>query len=158
MTLITATTYLEDLNLNPKIFNPLRRSGIHTINDLIQMTKDQLIALPQLGPKTVDELEQIIRPAGFALKRSNGYVKRQNEYEVLQQIHGELKSILAREEKRHEMDQHLVVGASDAIEEAIALLEEVMDGGDPGDVTGEPPITSAEMHSAAWKQHQEMHR
>jgi hypothetical protein len=43
--------------------------------------------------------------------------------------------------------------------EAIGYLEKAIEWpGEIEDSYGEPPITMAEMHSAAWKEHQEAHR
>jgi hypothetical protein len=44
--------------------------------------------------------------------------------------------------------------------EAIGLLERATEWDEPTDneLTGEPPITADEIHTAAWKEHQEAHR
>jgi hypothetical protein len=56
------------------------------------------------------------------------------------------------------MDEHLVPGDSDVVQEAIGLLEEIIDYDPTPNEPGEPPMTMNEMHSAAWKEHQEMRR
>ena len=68
-----------------------------------------------------------------------------------------LKAILERESKRHQMDQDLVPGDDDVVQEAIGLLEEIIDYDPTPNELGEPPITLDEMHTAAWKEHQAMH-
>jgi hypothetical protein len=68
-----------------------------------------------------------------------------------------LKAILERESKRHQMDQDLVPGDDDVVQEAIGLLEEIIDYDPTPNELGEPPITLDEMHAAAWKEHQAMH-
>ena len=86
-----------------------------------------------------------------------------NEYSRIQNITTELKDIIAREdEKRPLKKMHLSLFSYEHLEEVIEILEEIiMDGGgydsDGGDYYGEPPITANEMHTAAWKQHVEMH-
>ena len=82
----------------------------------------------------------------------------QNEYYYLEEVRSILKNVLAREARRHIMDEHLVPGTGDVIEEIIAMLEEQLDYDPTPNEPGEPPITAAEMHAAAWKEHQEMHR
>jgi hypothetical protein len=62
-----------------------------------------------------------------------------NEYHQLQLVVDALKAICAREDKRHMMDAHL-------------------DYDPTPNEPGEPPITAYEMHTAAWQEHQEMHR
>ena len=81
-----------------------------------------------------------------------------NEYTHLQRIINELKEVLARDDKRHEMDEHLTPSMRSLIEyEIIPVLENELDYDPTDDMGGEPPITADEMHTAAWNQHQEMH-
>ena len=86
-----------------------------------------------------------------------------NEYQAVGQVLADLKAIVQRENQRHQMDQHLVSGMLDLIEnEIIPLLENEIDV-DPtsqflyDNDGGEPPMTAAEVHHAAWVQHQVMH-
>jgi hypothetical protein len=70
----------------------------------------------------------------------------------------ELKAIYQREEKRVFTINNLPPGATDLIIEAIGLLEKATEWpGDCDDDPGEPPMTMDEMHTAAWREHQEMH-
>ncbi len=81
-----------------------------------------------------------------------------NEYTHLQRIIKELKEVLARDDKRHQMDEHLTPSMRALLEEEIIpVLENELDYDPTDDMGGEPPITADEMHTAAWKQHQEMH-
>jgi len=82
---------------------------------------------------------------------------KKNEYHQLQEAVNMLKAILERESKRHQMDQDLVPGDDDVVQEAIGLLEEIIDYDPTPNELGEPPITLDEMHTAAWKEHQAMH-
>jgi hypothetical protein len=71
----------------------------------------------------------------------------------------ELKAITAREEKRPLGHNDLPYHAEELIPEAIELLTQAIEWpGEIEDSYGEPPITMDEMHSAAWKEHQEAHR
>ena len=86
-----------------------------------------------------------------------------NEYAHLQRIIKELKEVLERDGKRHEMDQDLTPSIRALLEdEIIPVLENELDY-DPtpqylyDNTGGEPPITTGEMHHAAWVQHQELH-
>jgi hypothetical protein len=87
-----------------------------------------------------------------------------NEYAHLQRIIKELKEVLERDGKRHEMDQDLTPSMRALLEdEIIPVLENELDY-DPtpqylyDNTDGEPPVTAAETHHAAWVQHQELHR
>jgi hypothetical protein len=84
-----------------------------------------------------------------------------NEYHKLADVLEELKAISQRESKRHEVDQHLTPSMLAMVDdEIIPMLENEMDY-DPSDEDlgygGEPPMTADEMHTAAWRQHQELH-
>ena len=86
-----------------------------------------------------------------------------NEYAHLQRIIKELKEVLERDGKRHEVDQDLTPSMRALLEdEIIPVLENELDY-DPtpqylyDNTDGEPPITAAEMHHAVWVQHQELH-
>tara|TARA_R100000315_G_C5203654_1_gene120069 strand:- start:748 stop:1011 length:264 start_codon:yes stop_codon:yes gene_type:complete len=81
-----------------------------------------------------------------------------NEYKQVQLILKDLKAIIDRENKRHEMDQHLTTSMRMLLEdEIIPQLENELDF-DPtpehlwDDSGGEPPVTLNEMHTAAYNQ------
>ncbi len=86
---------------------------------------------------------------------------KKNEYWYLQEALTILKQVIEREDKRHEMDQHLTPSMYSLIAyEIIPMIQDELDYEDcdpTPDEPGEPPITAAEMHTAAWKQHQQMH-
>jgi hypothetical protein len=56
------------------------------------------------------------------------------------------------------MDEHLDPHMRNIIDEVIGMLEDEIDYDPTPNEPGEPPITASEMHAAAWKEHQEMHR
>ena len=69
-----------------------------------------------------------------------------------------LKGVIAREDKRHMMDEHLTASMRDLLEsEIIPQLENELDF-DPtpqylwDDTGGEPPVTLDEMHTDAYNQ------
>ena len=69
-----------------------------------------------------------------------------------------LKGVIAREDKRHMMDEHLTTSMRHLLEDLIIPhLENELDA-DPSpdhlwdDSGGEPPITLNEMHTAAYNQ------
>ena len=66
-----------------------------------------------------------------------------------------LFQVRERENKRHLMD--MTPGLVDMLDEVILTMTEFLDY-EPPDQDGEPPLTSAEMLSAAWKEHLEAHR
>ena len=81
-----------------------------------------------------------------------------NEYTYVQEALTLLKAISERESKRHEMDQHLTPSMLALLEdEIIPMIENELDVDYAPDEVGEPPLTMAEMHATAWKEHQVMH-
>ena len=81
-----------------------------------------------------------------------------NEFSQVKSILKDLKAIIDRENKRHEMDAHLTPSMRNLLEdEIIPMLENELDF-DPtpqylwDDTGGEPPITLDEMHTAAYNQ------
>ena len=81
-----------------------------------------------------------------------------NEYTQIGLILKDLKAIIDREDKRHEMDAHLTTSMRMLLEdEIIPQLENELDF-DPtpqhlwDDSGGEPPITLDQMHTAAYNQ------
>ena len=82
---------------------------------------------------------------------------KKNEYHQLKEVVKLLKAIQERENKRHEMDIHLSYQTADVIDEVIGMLEDEIDYDPTPAEQGEPPVTSYELHEAAWKQHTAMH-
>lgn len=79
-----------------------------------------------------------------------------NDYQRLELILKELQEMLEREEKRmNSCDFNYEETLREAIDEIDAYVNY-----EPSDaeLTGEPPISADERHSAAWAQHQELHR
>ncbi len=79
------------------------------------------------------------------------------EYHQLQLVVDALKAICAREDKRHQMDEHLDPHTRDVIDEVIGMLEDEIDYDPTPTESGEPPMTMDEMHTAALKEHLAMH-
>ena len=59
------STPIEDLNLPVRSYNSLRREGIHTVGDLAFRTEEQLLAISNIGPASVEEIKQKL--AGYHL-------------------------------------------------------------------------------------------
>ena len=86
---------------------------------------------------------------------------REHEYDKIQRALDILKGVIAREDKRHMMDEELHTGMKELLEsEIIPLLEnELSLDYDPSpyylydNTGGEPAVTQDEQHSAALAQH-----
>lgn len=56
---------IEELNLNVRTYNRLKRAGIHTIADVIKFPKNKWSKMPNFGQKSMDEVEKQIHLAGY---------------------------------------------------------------------------------------------
>jgi len=85
-----------------------------------------------------------------------------NEQQHLTRIIKELNEILNRESARLEMNEHLTPSMRSLLEEEIIPALENELNYEPSDEElgygSEPPLTMNEMHTAAFTQHQAMHR
>jgi uncharacterized protein len=61
---------VEALNLSLRSYNSLRREGIHTVSDLAARTREQLLAIENIGPASVEEIRQKLADRGLTLSDS----------------------------------------------------------------------------------------
>jgi carbon monoxide dehydrogenase subunit G len=61
---------LESLVLPVRTYNGLRRTGIHTVDDLALQTREQLLAIEGIGPASVEEIRQKLADRGLTLRDS----------------------------------------------------------------------------------------
>jgi carbon monoxide dehydrogenase subunit G len=61
---------LESLVLPVRTYNGLRRTGIHTVDDLALQTREQLLAIEGIGPASVEEIRQKLADRGLTLRES----------------------------------------------------------------------------------------
>jgi carbon monoxide dehydrogenase subunit G len=61
---------IETLNLTVRSYNGLRREGIQTVGDLASRTTEQLLAIDNIGPASVEEIRQKLAGLGLALSES----------------------------------------------------------------------------------------
>lgn len=62
-------TPIESLGLHSKIINLLKRSGIHTVESLIERTPKEIRSIKNIGEKMLAEIEEKLRNAGYSLKQ-----------------------------------------------------------------------------------------
>jgi uncharacterized protein len=61
---------LDSLNLTVRSYNGLRREGIHTVADLTTRTREELLAIENIGPASVEEIRQKLADRGLTLSDS----------------------------------------------------------------------------------------
>lgn len=59
---------IEDMDLSVRSYNCLKRANIHTVEDLTQKTKDDMLKVRNLGRKSLDEVIAKLRGYGLDLK------------------------------------------------------------------------------------------
>ncbi len=61
---------VEELQLSLRSYNSLRREGIHTVGDLTPRTREELLAIDNIGPASVEEIRQKLATLGLSLAES----------------------------------------------------------------------------------------
>jgi carbon monoxide dehydrogenase subunit G len=61
---------VEELQLSLRSYNSLRREGIHTVADLASRTREDLLAIDNIGPASVEEIRQKLAALGLSLSES----------------------------------------------------------------------------------------
>ena len=93
------------------------RSKLETIQAILDFGLYRIESLHNAGPKVASEVQELLRM----------YYAQQNEYFYLEEVRSILKNVLARESKRHQMDQHLTPQTEGVVEEILAILEDELD-------------------------------
>lgn len=63
---------VEDLGLNERPLNCLKRADINTLGDLLEKNKDDLLAIANFGNKSLDEVVAMLDERGLSLSRDRG--------------------------------------------------------------------------------------
>ena len=61
---------IEELDLTVRSYNCLKREGINTVNELINLTEDQLMNIRNFGMKSVDEVRDKLTSMGLRFRDS----------------------------------------------------------------------------------------
>lgn len=62
---------VEDLDLSVRSFNCLKRAGIHTVEDLINKSEEDMMKVRNLGRKSLEEVVQKLNSLGFSLQKED---------------------------------------------------------------------------------------
>lgn len=62
---------IEELELSIRSYNCLKRAAIHTVEDLIKKTEDDMIKVRNLGRKSLDEIIKKLDDLGLSLKKND---------------------------------------------------------------------------------------
>ena len=60
---------IEDMDLSVRSYNCLKRANIHTVEDLISKTEDEMLKVRNLGKKSLDEVMQKLEAYGLSLAK-----------------------------------------------------------------------------------------
>ena len=61
---------IEELSLPLRAYNSLRREGVHTVGDLVARTPQELLAIENIGPASVEEIRQRLADRGLSLSEA----------------------------------------------------------------------------------------
>ena len=59
---------IEELELGVRSYNCLKRVGIETIGDLTSKSENELVAIPNFGRKSIEEVRASLSAHGLTLK------------------------------------------------------------------------------------------
>lgn len=59
---------IEDLDLSVRSYNCLKRANIHTVEDLIRRTEEDMLKVRNLGRKSLEEVQKKLEDLGLGLK------------------------------------------------------------------------------------------
>ena len=59
---------IEELELGVRSYNCLKRVGIETIGDLTSKSENELVAIPNFGRKSIEEVRAALGAHGLTLK------------------------------------------------------------------------------------------
>lgn len=62
---------IEELNLSVRSFNCLKRSGLVTLADILELTVSDLKTIRNLGLKSVHEIQFVLKSIGYVLKEDH---------------------------------------------------------------------------------------
>lgn len=63
---------IEDLDLQARSFNCLKREGIHTLGQLVARSREDLLDIRNFGKKSIDEIQEKLMSFGLTLKDVGG--------------------------------------------------------------------------------------
>jgi DNA-directed RNA polymerase alpha subunit len=63
-----AEMHLAEIGLTDRTLNTLEEAGLHLVGELLYCRPEQLLALPQFGPATLDEVYRALSRLGFCRK------------------------------------------------------------------------------------------
>ncbi len=63
---------IEQLDLEVRSYNCLKRAGIHTIEDLINKTEKEIMKVKYLEQRSLEEVQYQLAKLGLALRSSGG--------------------------------------------------------------------------------------
>jgi len=72
---------IEDLELSVRSYNCLKRSGINTVQDLLNKTQEDMLRVRNLGKKSYDEVMNKLAGLGLSLREDDNSDKEENDKE-----------------------------------------------------------------------------
>ncbi|MCL2677306.1 MAG: DNA-directed RNA polymerase subunit alpha, partial [Streptococcaceae bacterium] len=60
---------IEEMDFSVRAYNGLKRAGINTVADIMEMSETEMVKVKNLGSKSVDEIKAKLKDLGLALKK-----------------------------------------------------------------------------------------
>jgi DNA-directed RNA polymerase subunit alpha len=66
----TLSTPITDLNLTTRSYNCLVRQGIKTVQEILNMNREQIASIKNLGKKSLYEIMKVLKTRGYEIKKT----------------------------------------------------------------------------------------
>jgi DNA-directed RNA polymerase alpha subunit len=63
-------THVITLDLSKRVLNALQRADLHTVGDICNCSQDELLRIPNLQRRGINEITELLKSMGFNLRQS----------------------------------------------------------------------------------------
>jgi len=70
---------ITELKLTTRVLNGLISKKIETLSDLLKITREDLEEIRNLGKKSIEEIDEALKKAGYSLKTKEGISEKEVE-------------------------------------------------------------------------------
>ena len=95
---------IEDLELCVRTYNCLKRAGIHTVDELRALSHEDLLHIPNLGRKSIEDIKEKLAKWGYSL-HSTDYSTMLDELIGLKNVKEQVRKIAALARMKQDMEE-----------------------------------------------------
>lgn len=87
---------VDEMELSVRTYNCLRRAGIHTLDELCELTPDDLAKVHNMGRKSYDEIIEMLAKLGRRLKSDHDSDKSNSSSDTDDEVQSEIEKIFLK--------------------------------------------------------------